>query len=90
MGWCLLLSGGLLLFGRVHAGGGGNLGRLGRAANEPFGVGLVGGVKDDRALDTHCVGVSVVDVGGCVQAQDAVGPLLWGWLGSAEREFLIG
>ncbi len=58
------------LFGRVDPGAGRDCRWDGWSADEPFGVGVVGGVKDDAALGADGVGGAVVDVGGGVQADD--------------------
>ena len=44
----------------VHPCGGGQLGRRGRLADEPFGVPLVGGVEHDRPGGVRPLGVAVV------------------------------
>jgi len=68
----VLLGAGLLLLGRVDPGRARQFRRGGRLADEALGVGGVGGVQDLGALGPDGGGVSVVDVGGGVQAEPAV------------------
>jgi hypothetical protein len=49
---------------------------LWRLADEPFGVGGVGGVEGSGAFVAHGLGGAVVDVGGGVQAEPGMAMLV--------------
>ena len=71
-GWRILLSFGLRGIGRVDPGVRGDFRWLGRLADESLGVCLESGGQDGSALFADGRGVSVVNVGGGVQAEAAV------------------
>ncbi len=57
------MSGGLRIFGLVDPRDHGQFRWHGWIADEPFGVGVVGGSEDDGALFADGVGSAVVDIG---------------------------